>query len=110
VYQSKYPADKTRTLTAAKQLTDAAVDEIYPALPDVWHAAGVDPMDARARDQIVQCTLTKEQQAFVPRSAVAPLLMRAVPALWILDSRSDALALTWLHFRSLLFTYAHNGP
>lgn len=91
-YAGKYQRDVQRTLGQAATLTQQAVEEVFPLLPDVWKAGGIDTwwMDAAVRsanrDLIVECVTTKQQRSATPKSPAAALLMRAIPAAWVLDT------------------------
>lgn len=82
----KHGVDKNRGLRDADALTDRAVQDAFELLPASWQARDVVPNDAN-RDEVVQCTITQSQRSFAVKAAqAAPLLKRAVPAAWILDT------------------------
>ena len=82
---AQYPADAHRTLSKADELTARAVEEVFPLLPDVWKVDGVEKNDAN-RDLVVRCKAKQSSRSFDAESAAAPLMMRAIPVAWVLDT------------------------
>ena len=82
---AQYPVDKFRKLSKADELTARAVQEAFPLLPDVWKVDGVEKNDAN-RDLVVHCVAKQSTRSFQAKSAAAPLLMRAIPVAWVLDT------------------------
>ena len=87
MFRSKrHTVDEQRSLHDADALTDRAVEQVFKLLPSTWQARDVVPSNEN-RDEVVQCTVTQSERSFAVKAVeAAPLLKRAVPAAWILDT------------------------